>query len=137
MACKVGYPDKPCPFGFDGIVTRKSCGPCKHFEPPRHILQWCRLWDRDRVLCLKPKSACEKCPEKAERTLGKLPGEGRDLDDPAVRRVYEAEYRAKNPEKVAEKLERFKSKNPTYWRDYMRARRAAARGCSEPGSDKI
>jgi hypothetical protein len=138
MGCKAGYPESPCPFGFEGTCTRQTCGPCVNFVPPRHILQWCKLWDRDKVLCLKPKSACETCPEKCVRLPGRPAGEGRDMRDPKVRREYEAEYRERNADKVAAKLAAFKKRNPTYWRDYMRRKRAAKeQQSSEQGDGQV
>lgn len=93
------------------------------------------LWDRDKVLCMKPMAACASCHEKNVRGPGRPAGEGYDRNDRKSVRKYEENYRLTNADKLVEKRERFKKKNPTYWRDYMRARRA--RGSDEQGGSKV
>ncbi len=102
------------------------------------------LWDRDKVLCKLPKSACEKCVEKApDRGAGRPIGDGKlDMNSPADRAKYDAEYRKNNADKIAEKRERFFDKHPHYMRDYMKDYRRKLRErlekeASEPGPEKV
>lgn len=114
VSCGVGYPASPCPFKFEGRVTRLTCGACKHFVPPRHILAWCGLYDQQRVVCEKPKSACSTCPYKQERSAAA------DIDwkDPDAVRAYHAAWRAANPDKVTEKANAFALAHPDYMKSY-------------------
>lgn len=120
MTCAAEYPLKPCPFDFAGRVTRASCGSCRHFIPPQHILQWCMLWDRDRVLCKLPKSNCPTCPEKAvvrPERIGQI-----DWRDPsAVRAYFRERY---DPDKAKEKMLKFLDKDPEYFKKYQERNRA-------------
>ncbi len=119
MGCAAGYPTAPCPFGFEGTVTRANCGACKNFIPPKHILQWCSLYDRDKVICQLPKAACETCPFKADRRPGRPLEEGRvDWFDPESVARYKEDWRLKNAQKVKAAAERFASKHPDYFRNY-------------------
>lgn len=121
MSCNVGYPEKPCPYGkVEGRVTREGCGPCKNYIPPPHILQWCMLWDRDRVLCMRPKKDCETCPEKSPKSPARI-GKIDWKDQVAVRKFFRDNY---NPSKAKEKMMRFLEKNPTYFKNYQEANRA-------------
>ena len=149
MGCKAGYPSNPCPFGWEGRVTRADCGACKFFIPPPHILAWCMLYDREGKVCQLPKSACEQCPEKHVHGPGRIPGDGKtDWGDPASVRAYFNQYRKDHPGKAAEAMVRFLGKSPDYFkryrelnRDKMRAagrryyqnkkRRAAANGSGQ------
>lgn len=131
MPCGAGYPERPCPFGHEGRVTRAACGACVNFVPPAHILAWCILWDRDGVVCKLPRSACDSCALKVRRPPGRPPGEGPDLRDPGVRLAYDRDYRAKNRDRVRENQRRFKERHPGYqaqWRaDHPEALRQYAR----------
>lgn len=124
MACKAGYPDAPCPFNSlvaPAKVTRSACGACKNFVPPKHILAWCSLYDRDKTICQLPKSACETCPFKVERGPGRPPEEGKvDWKDPDSVAKYHAEWREKNEAKTKSAQERFKARHPDYWKDYYK-----------------
>lgn len=125
MPCALGCPDKPCPFGYEGQVTRKSCGACVNFKVPRHIEQHCQLWDRDRILCLKPKSACATCPECVKRGPGAPVTAVHDRQTAEGERAYQAEYRARAADKVAERVARFKQRRPDYWKSYYAKHRDA------------
>lgn len=114
MSCGAGYPKEPCPFKYEGRVTRKSCGGCRHFIPPRHILAWCGLYDRERVVCEKPISACASCPYKMEAPSSA----SIDWKDPVAVREYQTAWRKANPEKVAAKLAAFTEKHPDYMHNY-------------------
>lgn len=119
MTCAVGYPSLPCPYENTSPVTRANCGKCKNFIPPKHILAWCIIWDRDKELCHLPKSACATCQFKNVRGPGRPPGEGViDWNDPASILKYKAEWRAKNVERVNAAAERFASAHPNYFRNY-------------------
>lgn len=120
MTCAAGYPKQPCPFGYEGKVTRKDCGTCKHYNPPEHILAWCMLWDRDKELCMKPISACETCPEKF---TGQRARETKiDWQDPeAVKKFFRERY---NPSEAKEKMLRFLDKHPDYFQRYQESHRA-------------
>jgi hypothetical protein len=116
MGCAAGYPEKPCPYDHTGKVTREACGACKNFIPPKHILAWCRLYDRDKVICKLPKSACATCPEKNERGSGRPPGEGKtDWKDKQSVNAYQAELMAK---RRADGLDANKPMPASYHRDY-------------------
>ena len=125
MPCKLGCPEKPCPFNHEGQVTRASCGACINFEVPKHIANHCQLWDRDRVLCLKPKSACPTCPEYVARAPGAPVSAVHDRSTVEGERAYQAEYRAAHPDAVAERAQRFKQRNPDYWKNYFAKHREA------------
>lgn len=122
MSCSEGYPAKPCPLGAmaDGQKsTRKGCGGCKFYLPPPHILQWCMLWDRERVLCMLPKSSCATCPEKSVVTpesVAKI-----DWKDPSAVRMYLLKL---NPTRERDKMVRFVEKHPDYFKDYQERNRA-------------
>lgn len=122
MSCSEGYPDKPCPLGTmaEGArSTRKTCGGCKFYIPPPHILKWCMLWDRERVLCMKPIAECATCPEKAERppeVVGKI-----DWKDPAAVREYLLKL---NPTRERDKMMRFVERHPDYFKNYQEKNRA-------------
>lgn len=128
--CAEGYPEKACPFGFTGQVKRATCGgggdvaPCKHFIPPPHILAWCMLYDRDGVICHKPKSACDTCPEK-------LPDEKRqpgrrvvdspvDWKDPESVRAYWRERAKLYPDARAAAMLKFLEKDPDYFKRWAK-----------------
>lgn len=124
MPCKAEYPKKPCPFGFDGRVTRETCGGCKNYDPPAYIKSWCVLWDRDRTLCNLPKSACETCAFKAGRAPGRPLGEGSiDWKDPESVRRYEKDWRARNKLLVEARRKRFLKRHPNYFERYRNERR--------------
>lgn len=123
MSCKAGYPHSPCPFDFKGRVTRETCGACKYYAPPAHILAWCLLWDREKILCRLPKSSCEKCPERyrgphLNQAMAKVDWSNRD----AVRAYYRAEYK-RDPSKANERMLRFLEKDPDYFKTYRRNHR--------------
>lgn len=124
MSCTADYPTAPCPFGFEGKVTRTSCGACKNFIPPRHILSWCSLYDRDGTICQLPKSACVACPFKVEKANGRPPGEGKvDWNDPVSVAKYHSEWRAANDAKVKDAAARFKANHPDYQQKYYEAKK--------------
>lgn len=119
MTCAVGYPPKPCPFGYEGRVTREGCGTCKHYNPPQHILAWCMLWDREQVLCMRPISDCATCPEKF--TGQKKPETKIDWQDKeAVKKYFRERY---NPSEAKEKMLRFLDKHPDYFKRYQEEHR--------------
>lgn len=150
MSCSEGYPAKPCPLGAmseDQRCTRKSCGGCRFYNPPIHILQWCMLWDREHFLCMKPKSDCETCPEKSPKSpevLGAI-----DWKDPKAVRAYLLKL---NPTRERDKMVRFVEKNPSYFKDYQEKHREEVnanarrwyqknkerqRAKAQPGSGKV
>ena len=119
MTCSVDYPQKPCPFGFEGRSTRNTCGACKHYVPPPHILSWCMLYDQTKQVCKLPKSACTDCKFKHERSPGRPKTEGEfDWSDPDGVRAYHAKYAAEHRDAAKARLDKFLEKNPTYWKDY-------------------
>lgn len=88
-----------CPYGRNSKRTsRVGCYGCPHFVPPPYVTAWCMLWDRDKVLCTKPKSACEGCPEKAlYRTLGRPNLSGFDHTTKDGRAEYAKHHRQEVP----------------------------------------
>lgn len=125
MACGVGYPEKPCPYNFEGTVSRRTCGACKNFIPPKHILSWCSLWDRDKVLCQLPIKNCATCPFKVERGPGRPLGEGKvDWKDPSSVAMYHSEWQKKNAEAVKAAAERFTKAHPNYFKNYYERNKA-------------
>lgn len=121
MGCKQGYPKEPCPFGFEGRVTRETCGACKHFTPPPHILSWCTLYDRTGQVCTLPKSSCNACPFRLSRGVGRPKGEGEiDWQDTASVKRYHAKYVQEHKDQVAQRFRDWKDKNPDYFRDYYK-----------------
>lgn len=142
MGCAADYPTKPCPYGFTGLVTRESCGKCKHFIPPKHIREHCMLWDRDRILCMRPKSDCPTCLERCDRGPGRPAGESPiDWRNPKDVNKYQAELMKKRRTegKAPE------TRGPEYWRDYyaknkqriLERRKARRQGSGEPGSGQV
>lgn len=75
------------------------------------------LWDRDRVLCYKPKSACETCPEKF---TGIRDNRLIDWRDPVAVRAYHVAQHKANPTPQAEAMVRFLDKHPDYFKDYFK-----------------
>ena len=122
MTCSAGYPKQPCPFGYEGPLTRKRCGVCVNYVPPKYILAWCRLYDREQVVCLKPKSACERCPEKVVRAPGRPEAADSPVDwrDPESVKRYYAALRKANPTSSVAAMERFLKKHPDYFKQYMK-----------------
>lgn len=125
MSCAAGFPEGPCPFGAldkGDRVTRRRCGPCKHYVPPPHILAWCMLWDREHVLCRLPKAACETCPEKSPVSPMRAEGYGKiDWKDPEQVRKYYRERAAADPDRKIKSIhvmDRFLDKNPDYFKNY-------------------
>ncbi len=121
MPCSAGHPETPCAFGHEGRVTREECGRCKFYQPPPHIDKHCKLWDRDKVLCMLPKKACLTCPEYASRPAGRPLQE--TVQTKAEKKAYEAAYRDRNRDRIQANAKRFKEKNPDYFKDVMRKRR--------------
>lgn len=118
MSCGVGYPLEPCPFKFEGRVTRETCGPCKHYVPPPHILAWCSLWDRDKILCKLPKSDCATCPFKITRRVGRPNQTQVDWDDPESVAKYHKEWSQKNADRVKASRDKFLAAHPEYMKNY-------------------
>lgn len=117
MACKAGYPQLPCPFQMRAgaqKVTREACGPCREYEPPKHILTWCALWEVEKILCMKPKSACETCEFKVDR-LVLSPDDIRANHTDAVNK-----WKADNKDKVDEWKQRWREQNRGYSLEYMK-----------------
>jgi hypothetical protein len=147
MGCKAGYPKEPCPFGFDGKVTRTSCGACKNFEPPPHILAWCALYDREGTICKLPKSACGSCVDKVARGPGRPPGEGEvDWKDSKSVALYMKNWRAKNALFLKQKRAKFLKKHPKYFEKYRKknrtkinalARKRYAEGKDESSAEEV
>lgn len=150
MGCLADYPIRPCPFGFTGICTREACGGCKNFVPPKHILAWCKLWDRDGVLCMRPKSDCATCPEKNDRGPGRPAGESPiDWNNPTDVNKYQARLMKKrrregkvkeaartviDGKKPAEYHKAYYAKNKL---KILARRHARRQGQGEPGSGQV
>lgn len=124
MPCALGCPKTKCPFNHEGLPTRKACGACKHFEVPKHIEQHCQLWDRDRILCLKPKSECATCHECVVREAGRPVSSSHDFATKEGRAAYAKEWRANNKEKDEAARARFKKAHPNYWKEYRAKKKA-------------
>lgn len=137
MPCAAGYPQKVCPFGWEGQVTREACGACRNFIPPAHILAHCMLWDRERALCMRPKSDCATCPEKMQRAPGRPRAEGViDWQDPKSVAAYHRDYRKKNPptKSRADYMRAWRKANPKSAKEIARRARAARKAKkNEPG----
>lgn len=143
MGCAADYPVKPCPFGYEGKVTRDSCGACKHFIPPKHILAWCKLYDRDKIVCALPKSACATCPEKNVRGPGQPAGNSQyDWNNPKDTNKYQAKLMA---QRRAEGKDLNKPMPASYHKAYyaknkqriLERRKARRQAKVEPGSEKV
>lgn len=75
------------------------------------------LWDRDRVLCYRPKTDCEKCPEKF---VGLRDNRLIDWKDPVAVRAYHVAQHKANPTPQAEAMVRFLAKHPDYFKNYQK-----------------
>lgn len=125
MTCKAGFPAEPCPIAFlkEGErVTRARCGFCKHYQPPPHILAWCVLWDRDKVVCQKPQSACATCPEKYTGPIERP--SVIDWKSPEAVRAYYRERYARDPSQANARMLRFLDKHPDYFQTYRNRNKA-------------
>lgn len=127
MSCGAGYPKEPCPFKHEGAVTRKQCGACIHYKPPRHILSWCMLYERTKELCMLPRAACDTCKEKAP--MGRVAADV-DWKDPVSVRAYWKEQARKHPDSRIAAMQRFLEKDPDYFKRYYKANQEKMREAS-------
>lgn len=99
------------------------------------------LYDRDKVICTQPKTACATCHERIARPVGRPKGEGVvDWNDPASVDAYHKRYREAHKDEREQARLRFLERHPNYFKDYYKRHAAemkarAAKETDEPGQD--